>query len=377
MLKSILSKAGKFHRQIREARSYEEGVTPRKLFSMGVLGLRCGFSPLEYFLYGFDGKHTSRASRLSFISNDRIIRVFRKRLNNTRWIPILENKLFFFLFYSKFSLPVVKVHGFYHPNGGFSLDGTLFHDSGEFKSWLGEGGFPNLVVKPVGSLGGKGIMIFDEFASTDELKGNDGRMYTLDDVVDFMHKDIMKRQRKEDPYRGYLIEEKIIQDPIMNVLSGASLNSIRISTLMTREGEVLLDFAMLRVGKKGSLTDNLHQGGLVVNINLQDGALDERTFGYRGKEGPWVEEKEVNVKDLFEGGVIPRWDDMAHLAKRAAAISPELRSVGWDIALSLNGPVLMEGNDNWDMIIAQVLAGAYLTPERREILREYGMEFPE
>jgi hypothetical protein len=36
----------------------------------------------------------------------------------------------------------------------------------------------------------------------------------------------------------------------------------------------------------------------------------------------------------------------------------------------------MEGNDNWDMVIAQVLAGAYLTPERREILREYGMEFP-
>jgi glutathione synthase/RimK-type ligase-like ATP-grasp enzyme len=74
--------------------------------------------------------------------------------------------------------------------------------------------------------------------------------------------------------------------------------------------------------------------------------------------------------------VVPFWQEMAELAKRAAAISPELKTVGWDIALSRNGPVLMEGNDNWDMVIAQVLAGGYLTGERREILREYGMIFP-
>ncbi|TES91431.1 MAG: hypothetical protein E3J87_07835, partial [Candidatus Cloacimonadota bacterium] len=71
----------------------------------------------------------------------------------------------------------------------------------------------------------------------------------------------------------------------------------------------------------------------------------------------------------------PFWSDIVTLAKKAATVSPELRSVGWDIAISKNGPVLMEGNDNWDMIIAQVLSGGYLTDRRREILREYGVEF--
>lgn len=376
MLKSILSKAGKFQRQLREARSYGEHLPLRRICSMAMLGLRHGFSPLEYFLYGFDGENRSRGSRLSFLSNDRIVRIFRRRLNNGQWIPILENKLLFFLFYSKFGLPVVKVHGFYHPGGGFSLDGTLFHHSKDFKRWLGDSGFEHLVVKPVGSLGGKGIMVFDEFTPAGSLKGNDGKAYTIDEVVDFMNRDMMKRQRKEDAYTGYLIEEKIVQDPVMNVLSGSSLNSVRISTLMTKEGEVLLDFAMLRVGKEGSLTDNLHQGGFVVNIALQDGALGASTFGYRGKEGPWVEEKPVKVSELFEGGVVPCWKGMVALAKRAAALSPELRTVGWDIALTGNGPVLMEGNDNWDMVIAQILGGPYLTTERREILKEYGLAFP-
>ncbi len=376
MLKSMLSKAGKFSRQIHQARSYGKSTSLRRVFSMGMLGVRFGFSPLEYYLYDFDCEYTTRKSRLGFISNDRIIRIFRKKLNSRSWIPLLENKLLFFLFYSQFNVPVVKIHGFYHPHGGYALDGTLFHDSKELKTWIRTRGFPNLVVKPVGSLGGKGIMVFDEFASADALRCNDGKTYTLDDIIDFMNKDIMKRQRKEDPCSGYLIEEKIIQDPVMNVLSGASLNSVRIATLKTREGDIRLDFAMLRVGKKGSLTDNLHQGGYVVNIDLADGSLDERTFGYRGKEGPWVEEKQVRVRDLFKHGKVPCWADMAALARRAAAFSPELRTVGWDIALTGDGPVLMEGNDNWDMVIAQVLAGAYLTPERREILREYGIIFP-
>lgn len=376
MLNSILLRAGKFSRQIREARTYGESTSLRQVFSMGMLGLRHGFSPLEYYLYDFDGKNRSRESRLSFISNDRIIRIFRRRLNNKHWIPLLQNKLLFFLFYSRFNLPVVKVYGFYHPNGGYALDGTLFNDSKELKVWLHKRRYKNLVVKPIGSLGGKGIMVFDEFISADTLKGNDGRTYTLDDIVDFMHKDIMKRQRIEDSCCGYLIEEKIIQDPAMNVLSSASLNSVRIATLLTSEGKVRLDFAMLRVGKEGSLTDNLHQGGYVVNIDLSDGSLDRKTFGYRGKEGPWVEEKEVRVNGLFRNGRVPHWEDMVALAKQAAALSPELRTVGWDIALSRDGPVLMEGNDNWDMVIAQVLAGAYLTPERRRILKEYGMEFP-
>jgi hypothetical protein len=376
MLNSIISKFGKFRRQLKEARAFGKSASLPTAVSLGMLGLWYGFSPLEYYLYGFDGENRSKRNRLSYLPNERIIRNFRAVLNNGRWIPILENKLLFYLYFSRFNLPVIKVLGFYHPNGGFSLDGSQLNDRTEFREWLQGGGLSNLVVKPVGALGGKGIMIFNEFLSADTLRGNDGQVYTLDDILEFMDGDIRIRQQNEDPYRGFLIEEKVIQDPVMNVLSGASLNTVRISTLMTKGGEAILDFAMLRVGNKDSLTDNLHQGGFVVNIDTTNGSLGERTYGYRGKEGPWVEEKPVKVNELFKGGVVPFWQEMAELAKRAAGISPELKTVGWDIALSRNGPVLMEGNDNWDMVIAQVLAGGYLTRERREILREYGMEFP-
>jgi hypothetical protein len=371
-----LTKANKFAKQLRASSSYGRKISIPQLFNMIILGFCHGFSPLEYNLYGFYKKDISRSEKLSFISNEKIIKIFRTTLNSKGWIPILQNKFLFYLYYSQFKLPIVKVYGFYYPERGFFIDGTPLRNRRDFQEWLLRTDIKDLVIKPVGSLGGKGIMIFEELVSTKVLRCNDGKTYNLKEVFSFMERDIKARQPKEDPYKGYIIEERIKQDPLMNVLSGVSLNTIRVSTLITQDNDILVDFGMLRVGKEESVTDNLHRGGCVVNINVKDGSLDKKTFGYKGKEGPWVEEKKEKIREFFPDGRVPLWNEIVMLAKKAALISPELRSVGWDIAISKNGPVLMEGNDNWDMVIAQVLSGGYLTQKRREILSEYGLEFP-
>lgn len=371
-----LTKAKKFVKQLRSLGSFGKKTSIIQLLNMILLGFRYGFSPLEYNLYGFYKKSISRSEKLSFISNEKILKIFRPYLNHKSWIPILENKLLFFLYYSQLGFPVVEVYGFYYPERGFFLDGSPLREKSDFLRWLNKSDIKGCVVKPLGSLGGKGIMIFEELISPETIRSNDGKNYSLNEVISLMEKDIEVRQSKEDNYKGYIIEEKIEQDPAMNVLSGKSLNTIRVSTLITNNNEILIDFGMLRVGREGSITDNLHQGGYVVNINVEDGSIGEKTFGYKEEEGPWIEEKEERIKEFFTDGKVPFWHEIVSLAKKAASFAPELRSVGWDIAISKNGPVLMEGNDNWDMVIAQVLSGGYLTEERREILKEYGIEFP-
>jgi len=375
-LRLSLTKAKKFVKQLRFLGSFEKKTSIIQLLDMILLGFRYGFSPLEYNLYGFYKKSISRSEKLSFISNEKILKIFRPYLNHKSWIPILENKLLFFLYYSQLGFPVVEVYGFYYPERGFFLDGSPLREKSDFLRWLNKSDIKGCVVKPLGSLGGKGIMIFEELISPETIRSNDGKNYSLNEVISLMEKDIEVRQSKEDNYKGYIIEEKIEQDPAMNVLSGKSLNTIRVSTLITNNNEILIDFGMLRVGREGSITDNLHQGGYVVNINVEDGSIGEKTFGYKEEGGPWIEEKEERIKDFFTDCKVPFWHKIVLLAKKAASFSPELRSVGWDIAISKNGPVLMEGNDNWDMVIAQVLSGGYLTEERREILKEYGIEFP-
>lgn len=371
-----LTKARKFLRQLRMSGSIGKRRTILQSFDIVKLGLRYGFSPLEYYLYGFDRDSITGEEKLSYISNEKINKVLRPKLNSRRWVPILSNKLLFFLFFSKINLPVAKVYGFYYPRKGFFFDGSPLRGKEDFIRWQNKSRIKNMVIKPVGSLAGKGIRILDKLISPENIKCNDGTKYSLEDIFSFMDKDIKIRQAEEDPYSGYIIEEKIEQDAIMNLLGGPSLNTVRISTLKEKSGVISIDFGMLRVGGEESLTDNLHQGGYVVNIDVVDGSLADRTYGYRGKYGPWIEEKEINIKAHVKDGRVPYWKDIVSLASKAASFLHGMGSVGWDIAITEQGPVLMEGNSNWDMIIAQVLSGEYLTEERREILKEYGLEFP-
>jgi len=371
-MKSYIMKVKKFLKQLKTLNSFDVKPSFSQIIDMVVLGLRYGFSPLEYNLYDF--KDISRKERLSYISNEEIIKKLRPTLNNKKWASILENKLFFSLFYTPFGLPLVDIYGFYYPGKGFFLDGTPLRNKEDFLVWFQKMRIKNLVVKPVASLGGKGIMIFSEFISSDVVRSNDGKSYSIDEVFSFMDNDINGRQRKEDPYQGYIIEEKLEQDISMKIF-GSSLNTVRVSTLRKKSGEILIDFAMLRMGEKGSITDNLHQGGYVVNINVEDGTLANTVFGYRDKEGPWIEEKEVKIDELFEDRKIPYWRDILLLARKAAYLSPDLSSIGWDIAISKDGTILMEGNENWDIVIAQVIDGGYITERRKGILKQYGLEF--
>ena len=52
---------------------------------------------------------------------------------------------------------------------------------------------------------------------------------------------------------------------------------------------------------------------------------------------------------VFEGFRIPYWNEVRELVKNVHAKLPDIRSIGWDVAITPNGPVLIEGNDNWEI----------------------------
>jgi hypothetical protein len=78
----------------------------------------------------------------------------------------------------------------------------------------------------------------------------------------------------------------------------------------------------------------------------------------------------------FVGFRLPYWSEVKDLALRAAAAFPWVRSVGWDIAISERGPVLVEGNERWAVSLVQMAAPhGLMTGEFKalcEALREGG-----
>jgi hypothetical protein len=58
----------------------------------------------------------------------------------------------------------------------------------------------------------------------------------------------------------------------------------------------------------------------------------------------------------FVGFELPHWPEIRKLALQAATVFPWARSIGWDIALSDRGPVLIEGNAEWSTSLLQIPA---------------------
>jgi hypothetical protein len=51
---------------------------------------------------------------------------------------------------------------------------------------------------------------------------------------------------------------------------------------------------------------------------------------------------------------VPQLDDVLRIAKHGDRAFPELKLIGWDVALCENGIFLMEGNNLWDPDGAQI-----------------------
>lgn len=100
-----------------------------------------------------------------------------------------------------------------------------------------------------------------------------------------------------------------------------------------------------------SVNDNRATGGYAVNISNQ-GKLDSLALGHNNsiKEHP-------NTGVIFEGYQLPFWEETKKLVTKAHEQLKDIKSIGWDIAITPSGPVLLEGNDNWEICGSQNMEG--------------------
>lgn len=137
----------------------------------------------------------------------------------------------------------------------------------------------------------------------------------------------------------YLAEERIIQVEEMAALNPTSVNTIRAITFV-KDGKVTLIAAYLRMGRDG-VVDNFCNGGMLTPIDIETGviscpAVDGENNAY--SQHPITHKSIVGFK-------IPQFDEIRKMVLDAATFVPEVRYVGWDVAVSVKGPCLIEGNE--------------------------------
>lgn len=163
----------------------------------------------------------------------------------------------------------------------------------------------------------------------------------------------------------YIAQTVIKQHPLMSQLHPQSINSMRLITVRSLKDKTIHVFpSILRIGTGDSIVDNTSQGGLAVGVDLATGRLKQYGF-YKPQFG-----LKVNIhpdsRIRFDQFVIPHFEEAVSQAVYFHSMLPDLHSVGWDIAIGENGPVFIEGNDNWEINGPQICNGG-LTKEFKEL----------
>ena len=328
LLEFYLSVRAFFKNDIREitkvanADSYysETERKPEKQRKKELLKWRLKYGEVNRFynLYGFDvhDVNDEYIDYLSFMNS-------RNKKNNLRTIKstvsLLRDKFLFYKLMSGFNQPVPEVFGVVRD--GKVLDGNL---------------------EPIKSADLKNET--DYFAK--ELDGECAPYVRhIKDFDDFCEK------ANEFDGRSLILQRRVFQCEEMQKINPCAINTIRIVTVKTKDGIKILS-AVLRVGtKKSEGVDNWAAGGISVGIK-EDGSLEEYGFYKPGYGGRVSVHPDTGV--VFKDFVVPQYDKVKECVINAHKYFYGIHSIGWDIAVTDEGPVFIEGNDDWEISLMQV-----------------------
>lgn len=163
--------------------------------------------------------------------------------------------------------------------------------------------------------------------------------------------------------KDFVIQPCIEQHTSMTVFNKTSVNTFRITTLYLN-GSVSVQSIVLRIGKEGSVVDNMSSGGVAVKVN-DDGSLGEYAMGYTGERF-----HEFNGV-MFKGMGIPNFPDILEKVKKTHEDAfPLCKIIGWDICIDRNGaPIVIEVNSSQPGIFGeQILCGPIFGDRTQEVI---------
>ena len=162
-------------------------------------------------------------------------------------------------------------------------------------------------------------------------------------------------------WEAFVVQERLHPHAALRALSGRDvLQTTRVVTLRDDAGSVRILLTLLRIAVGDEPIDSFRSGSTrnALAVVSADGVT---TATYRVAEsGFGLEDTPIHpgTGAATVGFAVPDWDEVRALVTRAAAAFAPLRAVGWDVAPTDAGPVLVEANAWW--AVASTPRGASL-----------------
>ena len=260
-----------------------------------------GVWPDQYRHMGF--AKLDAKQRSGHLTNRVERRIERKLCDHRRFGNVFKNKYRFYQTYSDF-----------FGRECFRSE-TLTEEELE-KLWNGGDRF---IYKPAEGKGGGGVKVF---------KRNELPAAGVPFALDMLH----------GMPKG-VVEQMIIQHPDLSALYPDAVNPVRVVTVY-KDGVCHRVYGTLTLGRAKEFA-NASSDALFALIDVDTGRVTTNLVDYEHIKY----EKHPTTGMPVKGFVIPMWDKVEELLDKAAAVLPQMGLVSWDIAVTPEGPVLIEGNN--------------------------------
>ena len=272
----------------------------RIIFSMFAYGIL----PDEHYMFRFED--LSPAGKSKFIT-DKITVANLHKLNDYSYLRLFNNKY-----------ETYKVYGEYYRREMLKLTGE--DDRADFRSFAVRN--PIFVRKGETGACGRGIAKFDiaDYPSIETLFDK-----FMDEVA------------QTGPV---VVEELIKQSEKMASLNPTSVNTVRLLTLLADDGSVIYKYPFIKIGRNGTFVDNGGAGGLLAMIDEESGIINTKGVAESGESFT----VHPDTSSPIPGFALPDWQGALELGRKLAPITPRVRYIGWDIANTERGWVVVEGN---------------------------------
>lgn len=285
----------------------------------------------------YSAKLRSTSFQQSFLSYREATELWRV-LNPNNYASMARDKYLTHLFFEQADIPMPKLFAYFNTNT--TPYGRVANDYDSLRKVLFQNSVQECVVKPAAdSAHGNNVFICKEIQFLDDdcilIKSNDKKV-----SLRFLCSSCEKIP--------LLFEEKVKQTEVFSLLNPSSINTVRIMTALYPGGKSNVFASWMRMGRSGSDVDNASNGGNVdCAVDVETG-MCYNAAQFNSFSDVISIERHPDSGELIEGLVIDNWSEIKSTLCEFQSKIPFLKAIGWDVALTDSGPVIIEINNWWD-----------------------------
>ena len=263
-------------------------------------------------------------------------RYYLDYLNPIKYYSLARNKYLTHKILENTGVRKAELYCYYQPEGKVIASDEIANNTQDVYRILKKKHVAQCVVKTTESSHGDNVYVVNHIDY-----GNDDCIITLfnNEIVKFS--DIIG----ETPL---IFESVIRQTAQFASFNESSVNTIRFMTVLYPDNKARLAGIWMKFGRAGRCVDNAGSGGNVdACVDMTEGEIKYVTE-FNGWRNVKAISHHPDTGTLLEGVKIEKWNDIVEQVLHFQECFPYCKAAGWDIAITDEGPIVIEVNDFWD-----------------------------